>query len=194
MKTMMTLALAAVLGTSSFANNSDEMISNLTSVNTKEKKVQVNLKEGTGKVKIQILDIDGKRLYQRQVTANENILVPFDLTAMPEGKYQVAVISKEDPSNRSIYEIELEEPKIEEIPLQAYAKKIDDSSFKLTLDGLERNRTTIQLFDEKGRLVHSEMIKAEGSVSRVYHLKKLSLDNLSVIVRDSKDRVASYYF
>lgn len=194
MKTMMTFALAAVLGTSSFANNSDEMISNLTSVKTKEKKVQVNLKEGTGKVKIQILDIDGKRLYQRQVTANENILVPFDLTAMPEGKYQVAVISKEDPSNRSIYEIELEEPKIEDTPLQAYSKKIDESSFKLTLDGLERNRTTIQLFDEKGRLVHSEMIKAEESVSRVYHLKKLPLDNLSVIVRDSKDRVASYYF
>lgn len=194
MKTIMTLALAAVLGTSSFANNSDEMISNLTSVKANEKKVLVNLKEGTGKVKIQILAIDGKRLYQRQVTANENILVPFDLTAMPEGKYQVAVISKEDPSNKSIYEIQLEDPKIEVAPLQAYAKKIDDSSFKLTLAGLEKNSTIIQLFDEKGRLVHSEMIKAEGSVSRVYHLKKLPMDNLSVIVRDSKDRVASYNF
>ncbi|UJP64112.1 DUF3244 domain-containing protein [Mongoliitalea daihaiensis] len=194
MKTILTFALAAVLGTNSFANGSEESTSNLAVVQAKEKKVQVTLREGAGKVKVHILDADGKRLYQRLVRVQEDVLVPFDLTALPCGEYQVAVISKENPSNQSVHKVQITENPVVEYPLMAYAKPIDEASFKLTVIGLEKPGTDIQILDEYGKKVHQESVTAVGGFSRVYQLKQLSLENLRVKVRDADGRVKNLYF
>ncbi|MGY6521163.1 MAG: DUF3244 domain-containing protein [Mongoliitalea sp.] len=194
MKTILTFALAAVLGTSSFANNSEESISNLTNVQAKEKKVQVTLKEGAGKVKVHILDANGKRLYQRNIRVQGDVRVPFDLTALPCGEYQVAVISKEDPSNQSIHNVQIAESAIIEYPLMAYVKQMDEDSFKLTVIGLEEPGTKVQILDEYGRKVYGESVNETGAFSRVYHLRQMKLENLSVQVSDAQGRIKNLHF
>ncbi|GHB29037.1 DUF3244 domain-containing protein [Mongoliitalea lutea] len=194
MKTILTFALAAVLGTSSFANNSEESISNLTNVQAKEKKVQVTLREGAGKVKVHILDANGKRLFQRNFHVQENILVPFDMTALPCGEYQVAVISKEDPSNQSIHTVTITESTVIELPLMAYVKPLNEDSFKLTVIGLEEPGTQIQIWDESGRKVHSETVNIAAGFSKVYHLRQLKLENLIIQVSDNNGRTKHLQF
>jgi hypothetical protein len=189
MKTMITFALAAVLGTSSFANTADEKIAQLASVYAQEKKVEVTLKEGAGKVKIHILDATGKRLYQRSVNVGKDVRVPFDMTALPCGEYQIAVISKENPENQSIHNVQIAEKQEVEYPLMAYAKPLEDNSFKLTVVGLEEPGTNVQLLDTFGRKIYEDNVETTGAFSRVYHLRKLDLENLTVKVSDAKGRV-----
>lgn len=189
MKTMITFALAAVLGTGSFANAADEKIAQLTTVYAQEKKVEVTLKEGAGKVKVHILDATGKRLYQRTVKVEKDVRVPFDLAALPCGEYQIAVISKENPDNHSIHKVQIAETPVIEYPLLAYAKPMENNSFKLTVVGLEEPGTKVQLLDTHGRKIYEDKVQATGAFSRVYHLRKLDLENLTVKVSDAQGRI-----
>ena len=79
MKKLLTLALAATLGVASFANASNEGIEELSSVRSKDKKVAISLKEGLGKVKLEILDSEGHKLHQQFVKVNHS--TPYNFLA-----------------------------------------------------------------------------------------------------------------
>lgn len=189
MKKLLTLALAATLGMASFANASNENIEEMSSVRANEKKVTVTLKEGLGKVRLAILDSDGNKLNEQFVKVKNNVRVPYDLSNLPAGEYQVVIESniKEPNSESMVYTVETTEAPAP-LPLMAYGKSLDDNSFKLTVIGLEEPGTKVEILNENGKAIFSENIDQPEAFSKVYHLKNFSTKDVTLRVTDAKGR------
>ncbi|PRY90358.1 DUF3244 domain-containing protein [Mongoliibacter ruber] len=195
MKTLITLALAASMGLASLAHASNENASALSSVTTKDNKISVYLKEGMGKVKLAILDEDGKTLHSQRVKVKTDIKVPYDLSKLPSGEYHVLIESniKENNADYTIYTVETKEEPIA-YPLMAYGKNLDNSAFKLTVIGLEEPGVEVTIVDSKGKVLLKESIQEPNAFKKVYRLENIKTENVSVIVKDQKGRVKNLYF
>ena len=194
MKKLLTLALAATLGVASFANASNEGIEELSSVRSKDKKVAISLKEGLGKVKLEILDSEGHKLHQQFVKVKEDIQVPYDLSQLPAGEYQVSIESniKEPSADKMVYTFETKEAPAP-LPLMAYGKSLDENSFRLAVIGLEKPGTKVEILDSNGKAVFSEKINQEEAFTKIYHLKNMSVKDVSLRVTDATGRTKTLY-
>lgn len=195
MKTLITLALAASMGLASLAHASNENAAALSSVTTKDNKISVYLKEGMGKVKLAILDENGKTLHSQRVKVKTDIKVPYDLSKLPSGEYHVLIESniKENNADYTIYTVETKEEPIA-YPLMAYGKNLDNSAFKLTVIGLEEPGVEVTIVDSKGKVLLKESIQEPNAFKKVYRLENIKTENVSVIVKDQKGRVKNLYF
>ena len=194
MKKLLTLALAATLGVASFANASNEGIEELSSVRSKDKKVAISLKEGLGKVKLEILDSEGHKLHQQFVKVKEDIQVPYDLSQLPAGEYQVSIESniKEPSADKMVYTFETKEAPAP-LPLMAYGKSLDENSFRLAVIELEKPGTKVEILDSNGKAVFSEKINQEEAFTKIYHLKNMSVKDVSLRVTDATGRTKTLY-
>lgn len=194
MKKLLTLALAATLGVASIANASNEGIEELSSVRSKDKKVAISLKEGLGKVKLEVLDCEGHKLHQQYVMVKEDMQVPYDLSQLPAGEYQISIESniKEPSAEKMIYKVETKEAPAP-LPLMAYGKSIDENSFRLAVIGLEEAGTKVEILDQNGRSIFSEKIDQAEAFSKVYHLKNLNINEVSLKVTDATGRTKTLF-
>lgn len=193
MKTLLTLALALSLGANSFANPEKESITALSNVNTKEQTVKVFLNEGLGKVKLSILNDSGKKLFQHTLKVKENLMVPYDLSNLPDGEYFVMIESKEgEMEDKAVYTVENKTPI--ELPLAAYGKSIDQNSFKLSVVGLEQPGVDVRIWHNNGKAIFTENISQEEGFTKVYHLENLNVKDVSVQLTDAKGRTKYLYF
>lgn len=194
MKKLLTLALAATLGVASFANASNEGIEELSSVRSKDKKVAINLKEGLGKVKLAVMDSDGKKLHQLYIKVKEDMQIPYDLSQLPAGEYQISIESniKEPDAEKIVYTVETKEAPAP-LPLMAYGKSIDENSFRLAVIGLEEPGTKIEILDQSGRSIFYEKIDQPEAFSKIYHLKNLKNKDVSLRVTDATGRTKTLY-
>lgn len=195
MKTFITLALAATIGLASFANASNENASALSSIKTKDNKVNVYLKEGMGKVKLAIMDQDGKTLHSQKVNVKTDLKVPYDLSQLPAGEYHVLVQSniKENNADFTVYTVEKEEaPAV--YPLMAYGKTLNNSSIQLTVIGLEEPGVEVRIMTQKGKLLYKEYIDEPKSFEKVYRLEKIGAEDVSIQLKDKKGRTKGLYF
>ncbi|MCH6235085.1 DUF3244 domain-containing protein [Cognataquiflexum rubidum] len=194
MKKLLTLALAATLGVASIANASNDGIEEMSSVRSKDKKVAISLKEGLGKVKLAVLDSDGKKLHQQYVKVKEDMQVPYDLSQLPAGEYQISIESniKEPSAEKMIYTVETKEAPAP-LPLMAYGKSIDENSFRLAVIGLEEPGTKVEILDQNGRSIFSEKIDQAEAFTKVYHLKNLNNKDVSLKVTDATGRTKTLF-
>lgn len=195
MKTFITLALAATIGLASFAHASNENTAALSSVKTKNNKVNVYLKEGMGKVKLAILNHEGKTLHSQKVNVKNDIKVPYDLSNLPVGEYQVLVQSniKENNADYTIYTVETKDEPIT-YPLMAYVKNLDNEGFKLTVIGLEEPGVEVKITTQKGKTIYKEFIDEPKAFEKVYKLDKINAKDIIVHVKDQQGRVKNLYF
>lgn len=195
MKTLITLALAASMGLASFANASNENVAALSSVKAKDNRVNIYLKEGMGKVKLAILDHDGKRLHSQKVTVKSDVKVPYDLSNLPSGEYHVLIESnlKENNADYVVYTVETKGRPVN-YPLMAYGENLDNIGFKLTVIGLEEPGVEVRIMDSKGRTLLKENIDEPKAFEKVYRLEKIKTENVNVTVKDQKGRVKNLYF
>lgn len=189
MKKLLTLALAATLGVATLANASNEDLKTLSSVKATEKKVNITLREGLGKVRLAILNPDGKKLHQQFVKVKQDVVVPYDLSKLPAGEYQVVIESniKEPSHDVAMFTVETKESK-SSMPLVAYGKSIDDDSFRLSVVGLEEPGVQVEIYDQKGKTIYSEKIDQPEGFVKVFHLSNLTTKDVSIKVTDSIGR------
>ncbi|WP_194975624.1 DUF3244 domain-containing protein [Aquiflexum lacus] len=194
MKKLLTLALAATLGVATLANASNEDFKTTSSVKATEKKVSITLREGLGKVRLAILNSDGKKLHQQFVKVTNDVMVPYDLSQLPAGEYQVMIESniKEPSHDVAIFTVETKES-ISSYPLVAYGKVIDNDSFKLLVIGLDEPGVQVEIFDQKGRTIFTENINQAEGFSKVYHLDNLTTKDVSIKVTDKIGRTKNLY-
>jgi len=189
MKTLFTFALAALLASNTFAAIDAEDLMALTNVHATYKKIDVHLKEGVGKAKIAILDMTGKKLHQRNVKADEDLRVPYNLNDLPCAEYQVRITTEDE---EVIYTVETKE-KIEPgpvvYPLMAYGKKINFNTLNLTVIGLEEAGVDVKIYTEQDdRLVHQEFVDQPDGFRKDYKLTGLKVDNVYLDITDVKGR------
>ncbi|PSL07439.1 DUF3244 domain-containing protein [Cecembia rubra] len=193
MKKILTMALIATLGMSGMAFAANESVEALTEVSNSNNRIKVILKEGLGKVNLVVSDLEGKKLHQQTIFVKNDVMVPYNLSELPVGKYQLKVesASKGLNSDVAIYEVERKLTK-EELPLMAYRKDLDQDSFKLTVIGLEEPGVTVELKDKRGNMIFEEKIMEKGAFSKIYSMKNMKADEVSVHVTDFRGRSKAF--
>jgi len=193
MKTLFTLVLAGLLATSTFANEAEDLKAN-SSVHTNYKKISVLLKEGVGKAKIAIYDMNGKKLHQRSVKANEDLRVPYDLNSLPCAKYQVMISTDEEEVIYTVETVEKVDPTLAMLPLMAYVKKIDDNTINLLVIGLEVAGVDVKIRTvADDRLIHEEMVEQAEGFRKNYRLNGVQAEDVYFEVTDAKGRTRRIY-
>ncbi|SDZ54588.1 MULTISPECIES: hypothetical protein [Rhodonellum] len=197
MKTLLTLALAFSLGATSLANAANENITALSSVIAKNNKVVVHLKQGLGKVRLAILDPKGKQLHLQTIRVKKNdVNVPYDLSALPIGEYQVYIesnLNEKGAEENLVYRVETTKQPIA-LPLMAYGKSLDDSTIRLAVIGLEIPGVTVEIIDGQGKKVFKEEIAQPEGFTKIYHLDNLTTKDIHLRVTDAKGRTKTLYF
>jgi hypothetical protein len=195
MKTLFTFALAGLLASSSLANPSNEDLMAMSTVNTKFKKVNVLLKEGVGEAKIAILNDSGKKLHQRKVKATDHdVVIPYDLNALPCGEYQVMITTGDEQVVYSVETFEKPQP-IVDYPLMAYGKLIDDHTVNISVIGLEEPGVNVKIKAQKGnRTIFDENIDQEQGFKKNYKFEGMSPDEIYIEITDAKGRSRTLYF
>lgn len=195
MKKFLTFALAATLGVASFANANNEKVSSLAEVKSSNNRVRVVLKEGLGKVRLALLDEEGKRLHQQTVFVKNDVLVPYNLTELPAGVYHLMIenSSKGSENDRVIYEIEREENPVS-LPLTAYRKDLNENSVKVSVIGLDEPGVQVQFSDRLGKEIYSEVVEHPGAFSKVYTFKNMKAKDVNIHLVDAKGRTKDLFY
>jgi hypothetical protein len=189
MKKILTMALIATLGLGGYANAANEKLETLTEVKNTNNKVKIILKEGLGKVRLAVLDVNGKKLHQQTVFVKNDIMVPYDLSELPVGQYRLNIETGSKFSTResSSYEIERRLTK-DELPLVSYRKDLNHDCIKLTVLGLDLPGVNVQIFDKNGQKVFEENINQPEAFTKIYHLKNMLAKEVTVQVMDGEGR------
>ena len=194
MKTLFTFALAGLLATSTFASNDVEDLKANSSVHTNHKKISVLLNEGVGKAKIGIYDMNGKKLHQRTVKANEDLRVPYDLTNLPCAEYKVKITTDEEEVTYTVETVEKVETAPEVLPLMAYGKKIDNNTINLLVIGLEEAGVDVKIRRViDNRLIHEESVEEPKGFRKNYKLNGVNAEDVYFEVTDAKGRTRKIY-
>ncbi|EKB47458.1 DUF3244 domain-containing protein [Cecembia lonarensis] len=189
MKKMLTLALIATLGLGGYANAENVNLEVMTEVKNSNNKVKVILKEGLGKVKLEVLDQNGKKLHQQTVFVKQDLMVPYDLSELPIGKYQLKIESgsKSSSGEAATYAIERKITK-SELPLMAYRKDLEDNSIKLTVIGLEDLGVKVKIMGKSGKELFEEKIDQPNAFTKIYHFNNINKKEVSIQVTDAMGR------
>lgn len=189
MKKILTMALIAALGWSGYANAANENLETMTEVKNSHNKVKVILKKGLGKVRLEVIDLKGKKLHQQTVFVKQDVMVPYDLSELPVGQYQLKIESGSKAAYGEVATFDIERKLTKsELPLMAYRKDLDNGSIKLTVIGLEDPEVKVRILDKSGKEIFEECIHQEKAFSKVYHLKQIRNEEVSIQVTDASGR------
>ena len=195
MKTLFTFALAGALSFSSLAAHAADDLMALSEVKAKFKNVNVLLKGGVGEAKVALFDQTGRKLHQRKVTVGEmDLILPYNLTELPIGEYQVKISTDEE---QVVYTVETFEKPIptSELPLMAYGKIIDDETVNIAVIGLDEPGVEVEIRSiESNKLIHEEEIDQAEGFRKNYKLKGLSPEDVYIQVTDAKGRSKTLHF
>jgi cell division protein YceG involved in septum cleavage len=195
MKSLFTVALASVLSFGAFSAQASEDLRELSAVNTNYKKVTITLKEGIGAAKVSILTPEGRILSSRKVNVHDSILrLPYDLTNLPAGKYQVKIATSQDEVS---YTVETANQPIptSDLPLMAYGKSLDHNTVRLAVFGLMEPGVQVKIFaSESGRLIHEENIDQPEGFIKNFSFAQMSSDEIYMVVSDAEGRTKTLYF
>lgn len=187
MKTLLATAICALLSVG-IAQASEDELKALTSITSQDQRVKVSLREGTGKVSISILDSNGRYLYQKRVKADTDVKLPFNLSQLPEGEYQIKIRRADNPEEKLIHTIINKAPAPLTNPLVAFGKIEDNNSIRLTVVGLDEPGVTVRIDDAFGRKIHQEFVEHPEAFSRIYHLRNVETSGLTISLRDTTGR------
>lgn len=195
MKTLFAVALATSLSFSAFASDAREDLRTLSTVKTNYKMINVTLKEGVGNAKIEILDEEGHKLSQRNVTVkDESLMVPYNLEQLPDGEYRVKIVTDMEEVTYSVYTVGKPLP-VDRLPLSAYGKAIDKNTMRLTVIGLLEPGVNVQVFTSNtGALIYEEDISQAEGFTKNFKFEGMNLDDIYMIVKDAKGRSKKLFF
>ncbi len=194
MKSLLAVALVSTLSFGSFSANASADLRELSEVNTQYKKVSVVLKEGVGTAKISILTPEGKFLSGRRVNVqNEKVVVPYDLTNLPAGEYQVKIVTD---AEEVAYTVETKNQPIatEDLPLMAYGKSLDDNTVRLAVIGLLEPGVDVKIYTKAGKLIHEEQIDQPEGFTKNFSFDGISADEVYMEINDAKGRSKTLFF
>lgn len=190
MKTLLISALALGISFISSAAPDDKPLTELTTVRTFHEKVQVTFKEPMGKVYISILDAEGDQLNRTRFNTKEPVTIPYDLSNLPAGNYQVKIEAQDEIA---IFDIKTAKEKVVEKPLMAYGKLKDKGTVTLLVVGLEKPGVRVKVYNHKNQLLISEYIDQPEGFSKDYKVRGLEAEKIYFHLKDSQGRSKNVY-
>jgi hypothetical protein len=78
------------------------------------------------------------------------------------------------------------------MPLVAFSRKLDDKAFQLSVVGFDQPGIRVEIADAFGRNIFDQMIDHPKAFTKVYRMKNLEVNGLSVRVTDNRGRSRSF--
>lgn len=189
MKNLITFALAGLISFSSFANDNNDDLMELSSVQAKFKHVNILLKEGVGDAKITILDEDGNRLHQRRVKQmSDDLIVPYNLESLPSGEYKVEITTDDE---RVVYTVNTFDKAIhvDELPLMAYGKKLGFNTINLSVIGLTEPGVEVTIrYENDDQVLHRETIDTPEGFKKNFKFTGVDAEDVYFELTDALGR------
>ncbi|UCS95076.1 DUF3244 domain-containing protein [Echinicola marina] len=169
-----------------------ESLMAVTSVEANDEKVSVSFKVPVGKVTISILNEQDKILAHNRYNAKTPMNIPYDLSDLPEGYYSVKIKTKEEVA---IYSVETKEKeKVFERPIVAFGKVVDNHTINLTVLGIEKPGTQVDIFDESNQVIATDKVKVKDGFERDYRVSNRKVEGLYIRIKDAQGRKKYIYF
>src|SRR5690606_10857899 len=185
MKMLLTSALILGLSFFSFAEPNDETLMEVTSVRTNHEKVIITFKEPMEKVFISILDSEGDLIVKKKYKTKEAVSVPYNLSDLPEGNYQVKIETEDEIA---VYDIKTVERKKVEYPLLAYGKLKDRNTVNLLVVGLEKPGVQVDVYNHLNQKISSEYIDQPEGFSKDYKFIGARANDVYFHLKDAQGR------
>src|SRR5690606_30403144 len=190
MKMLLTSLFTLGITFLTFAGPNDATLMELTSVRCSEKKVRVTFKEPMEKVYISILDENGQQFVKTKYKTKEPVTVPYDLSGLPAGDYQVKIETEDEIA---LFDVKTVEKKIVKKPLMAYGKFKNRNTVTLLVVGLEKPGVTVDIYNEHNQKVLSEYIDQPEGFSKDYKFAHQKADKIFFHVKDAQGRSKHVY-
>jgi hypothetical protein len=124
------------------------------------------------RLKVTLFDAQGREVLVDEVSG-KHFIRPYNLSEIPYGQYVVQVSTGTETRKFDIQHAAV-------TPVQNIAvKAIDVNKYELLVIGNKAGQVRVNIYNPEKELVHSELISAKGSVSRIYNLQKLSGSNFT---------------
>lgn len=164
--------------------NPIEPLKELTSVRCKYKKVHVTFTAPMEKVYITFLNAEGEQVSRTKYKTKEAVSVPFNLSNLPVGDYQIKVETEHETETFNVTTFEKHEKK----PLMAYGKFKDHNTINLLVVGLEKPGVTVEIFNEFNHKLSSEFIDEPEGFSKDYTFLNQNAGKIYFHVKDRQGR------
>ena len=195
MKTLLISALTLGISFLSFASPKDKTLMELTRISTVYEKVRITFKEPMEKVIISILDAEGGQFTRTKYKTKEPVTIPYDLSDLPAGDYQVKIETEEETALYQVKTTEYESMKEKALkkPLMAYGKLKGKSTITLLVVGLEKPGVKVDIYNQHNQKIASEYIDQPEGFSKDYKFRGLDADKAYFHLKDAQGRSKYVY-
>lgn len=137
--------------------------------------------EGTGQVRLALLDAAGNRLYDATLKSSGGFILPMNFNNLDAGQYTFELT---DDSGKIIESIEYGKSQVK--GMQLHVRKMDDASYAVMLSQARAGTLNIRFLDAKGNLVYDLEEKTSGAYGKLFTFKEHPIQVASVEVSDGR--------
>lgn len=168
------VALAIVASASATAHAADGPDERIVKVSPEEESVYrlTYLNQGKSSVRVSILDEKGRPVFRETINSAKSFHRPYNLENLKVGAYQFRIEDREGVvSERVVLEKESD-------TAEAVVTRLAGDRYLLTLRGSTGSPVQVAIFDRFNRELHSETLKVQSGLSRVYNLSAVQDEHL----------------
>lgn len=187
-KTFSFLAALLVITSTAFATVPDEPASGI-SVLRKGELIKLLYKgEKYSDVKVFILNQDNQVIFTEKIKGTSGFIRPYNFSNLPEGNYSIELV--DNAGRRDIEHVNYRlEPKKRVMHVVRVGGTTD--KFVLSVPNAGQSRLSISIYDDRGRVMHTENEQISGDFAKVYNIRDHS-GKVTFEVVDSKGKRNSF--
>ena len=182
MKKLLLVVLLAVVSNATFAKIGEVKV-------TKDSSAIFKLhysKPVMTKVKIQILDEKGKKVFSETINkGTQSFVRPYNLNEVGEGTYTFQVIDNEETTT---FEFDYRTEKAAKATTLANIKKMDNERVFVMLANQTSTSVTINIL-ENGKNIYTAVEAVNGQFAQLFNLKGANLQNVSFEIYENSELV-----
>jgi len=114
----------------------------------------------------------------------------YDFRKLEPGNYTIMVRNDSGTTKQEI------KYKVKEVRLKAYVGKLpDNKAIKLHVGNFNNEKAvSVKIYNQDKRLLHTDVISAKGSFSRVYNLKNISAKSVNVMIENDGETISFIHY
>jgi hypothetical protein len=136
-------------------------------------------------VKISVVDNHGKSIFNETIRKVDGFIRPYNFEGSPEGLYTIII---EDESGKMIEKVSYKSGKVEAL-VNVLRLAGEQNKYMLTIASPAKDVVSINIFDDKENLIHSETKEINGGFAQVYNLKEVK--SFTIQITDSNGTLKS---
>lgn len=167
-KTLSFLTALLVVTSTAFATTPDEPASGISVLRRGELIKLLYKGEKQSDVKVYILNQDNEVIFSEKIKATDGFIRPYNFSNLPEGNYSFELVD-----NAGRHEIEHVNYKLEPRKKVMHVVRVGGTTdkFVLSVPNSGQAMLSINIYDDRGRVMHTEHEQINGDFAKVYNIK-----------------------